>query len=107
MSREVSSNLRRLSLDEGVESDVANGTALLLGLERQISDRFKLVSENYAFVAFADDEIGNDTEVAFGTLTGVRFFGDQLAADIAVALGAYDGEFSTVPIPYLGMSYTF
>lgn len=91
------------SFDDAVDSDVADGTALLLGFERQISDRFKLVSENYAFVAFPGDE----TEVAFGTLTGVRFFGDQLAADIAVALGAYEGNFSTVPVPYLGMSYTF
>ena len=34
-------------------------------------------------------------------------FGDKLAADIAVALGGADGEFATVPIPYLGLSYTF
>lgn len=86
----------------GFDSGVGDGTALLLGLERQISDRFKLVSENYAVLAFADD-----TEVLFGTLSGVRFFGDRLAADVAVALGAVDGQFSTIPIPYLGLSYTF
>ncbi|MGB3545231.1 hypothetical protein [Rubrivirga sp.] len=86
----------------GDGSDLADGTALLVGLDRQISDRFKLISENYLVLAFADE-----TEVAFGTLSGVRFFGDRLAADVAVALGASGGEFSTVPIPYLGMSYTF
>ena len=99
------------------EDNLVNGTALLVGLEKQISDRFKLVSENYAFLAFGDEvtfdpqtgetTTSGTTEVAFGTLSGVRFFGDKLAADIAVALGAYEGEFSTVPIPYLGLSYTF
>lgn len=97
-----------VSFEDDIDSDFANGTALLLGFDRQLSDRFKLVSENYAVLAFSEDFSGrNETEVLFGTLTGVRFFGDQLAADIAVALGAVDGSFSTVPIPYLGLSYTF
>ncbi len=107
-----------LSFDENVDSDFGDGVALLLGLERQISDRFKLISENYLVLAFFEESQGFDpntgaditsrsTEALFGTLSGVRFFGDRLAADIAVALGAYEGEFSTVPIPYLGMSYTF
>jgi len=89
--------------DFGDISEVGNGTALMVGLEKQISDRFKLVSENYVFVALDDDVDGT----LFGSLTGVRFFGDKLAADIAVALGVADGEFSTIPIPYLGLSYTF
>ncbi|MEO0556714.1 MAG: hypothetical protein AAF170_00885 [Bacteroidota bacterium] len=87
----------------GVDSELADGTALLIGLEKQISDRFKLVSENYVFVALGD----GGTDTAYGSLTGVRFFGDRLAADIAVAFGAADGSFSTIPIPYLGLSYTF
>ena len=99
------------------DAELANGTALLVGLEKQISDRFKLVSENYAVLAFGEETVfdgrgGQDTtrrttEALFGTLSGVRFFGDRLAADIAVALGAYEGSYSTVPIPYLGLSYTF
>ena len=84
------------------DADLGNGTALLLGLERQVSDRFKLVSENYVGVVFE-----GDGAVAVGTLSGVRFFSDQLAADLAVALGAADGGFTSVPIPYLGLSYTF
>lgn len=92
-----------LSFQDGDESDFANGTALLVGFESQISDRFKFVSENYAVLAFGED----DTGVLLGTLTGIRFFGDQLAADVAVAIGAADGQFSTIPIPYLGLSYTF
>ncbi len=96
------------SFEDDIDSDFANGTALLLGFDRQLSDRFKLVSENYVVLAFGEDFSGrNETDVLFGTLTGVRFFGDQLAADIAVALGASDGDFSTIPIPYLGLSYTF
>ena len=103
--------------DGEVEDNLANGTALLVGLEKQISDRFKLVSENYVVLAFGEEvdfdpqtgegTTSGTTDVAFGTLSGVRFFGDKLAADIAVALGAYEGEFSTIPIPYLGLSYTF
>ena len=89
--------------DFGDISEVGNGTALLVGLEKQLSDRFKLVSENYLFIAL-DEEVDG---TAYGSLTGVRFFGDKLAADIAVALGGADGEFATVPIPYLGLSYTF
>ena len=79
-----------------------DGTAVLIGLERQVSDRFKLISENYLAVAF-----GEGGAVAGGTLSGVRFFSDQLAADFAVALGAAEGGFTTVPVPYLGLSYTF
>lgn len=85
------------------DSDIGNGTALMVGLEKQLSDRFKLVSENYLLIPIDEDVDG----VAFGSLTGVRFFGDKLAADIAVALVASDGEFATIPIPYLGLSYTF
>lgn len=105
------------SFDDAVDSELADGTALLLGFERQLSDRFKFITENYLVLAFVDDiefdyntgerTVTSSTETAFGTLTGVRFFGDQLAADLAVALGAVDGSFSTIPVPYLGLSYTF
>ena len=104
------------SFEDSADSELADGTALLLGYERQLSDRFKFITENYLVLAFVDDTVfdgsGNSTtetsvETGFGTLTGVRFFGDKLAADLAVALGAVDGQFSTVPIPYLGLSYTF
>lgn len=107
-----------ISSDDELNADLGDGAALLLGFERQISDRFKFVSENYLLLAFVQEYEGYDpntgdditstaTEVMFGTLTGIRFFGDKLAADIAVALGAYEGEVATIPIPYLGMSYTF
>ena len=104
------------SFEENTDSELADGTALLFGYERQLSDRFKFITENYLVLAFVDETVfvaPNDfktrtsVETAFGTLTGVRFFGDKLAADLAVALGAVDGQFSTIPIPYLGLSYTF
>ena len=85
------------------DAEIGNGAAILIGLEKQLSDRFKLVSENYLILPFGDTADGT----AFGSLSGVRFFGDRLAADIAVAVGAADGEISSVPIPYLGLSYTF
>lgn len=78
-----------------------NGMAILVGLERQVSDQFKVISENYLLVPFEDQGVG------IGTLTGVRFFSDRLAADAAVAFGGADGDFTTIPIPYLGLSYTF
>lgn len=103
-----------VSFEDDADSELGDGVALLLGFERQLSDRFKFVTENYLVLAFPEEYdpgtggyTDRSTEAVFGTLTGVRFFGDRLAADIAVALGAYEGQFATVPIPYLGMSYTF
>ncbi|MDT0633040.1 hypothetical protein RQM47_06120 [Rubrivirga sp. S365] len=84
------------------DSEFGNGTAILIGLERQVSNNIKLVSENYVGLVFEEGGA-----VGVGTLTGVRFFGDQLAADVAVAFGVAEGEFSSVPVPYLGLSYTF
>lgn len=81
------------------DAEFGNGAAILVGVDHQISDSFKLISENLLFV--------NDQENAGLLSLGVRIFGDRLAGDAAVALVAADGEFVTIPVPYLGVSYTF
>lgn len=81
------------------ELRVGEGVALLLGLESQVSNTVKLITENYLVA-------GRRTTA--GVLTGgARFFGDRLAADVAAALFIGGGDFLLVPVPYLGLSYTF
>lgn len=80
-------------------SEVGNGVALLLGVDHQLSDSFKLISENFLFV----NELDNVAVIS----AGARIFGDRLAGDVAMALVAADGQFYTIPVPYLGVSYNF
>jgi hypothetical protein len=81
------------------DGEFGNGVAVLVGVDHQISNSFKLISENLIFV-----NEGDNVALLSG---GVRIFGDQLAGDAAVALFAASGEFATIPVPYLGVSYTF
>lgn len=81
------------------DAEFGNGVAVILGVDHQLSDSFKLISENFLFV--------NEGENVALLSGGVRIFGDQLAGDAAVAVIAFDGEFATIPVPYLGVSYTF
>ena len=78
---------------------LAEGAALSVGLERQVSNSLKLMSENYLGVG--------DGSAAGGTLTGVRFFGDRLSADLALAATVSSDGFDLIPIPYVGVSYRF
>ena len=78
---------------------LAEGAALSVGLERQVSNSLKLISENYLGVG--------DGSAAGGTLTGVRFFGDRLSADLALAATVGGDGFDLIPIPYVGVSYRF
>ncbi|MEM1054767.1 MAG: hypothetical protein AAGI52_04520 [Bacteroidota bacterium] len=81
------------------DAEIGNGAAVLVGIDHQVSNSFKLISENLIFVGEGD---------TVGFLSGgVRIFGDRLAGDAAVALFASDGEFVTIPVPYLGVSYNF
>jgi len=81
------------------DASFADGALLLMGLESQVSNSVKLISENYLAVGYGGSA---------GVLTGgVRFFGDRLAADVAAALVVTEGGFQTIPIPYLGLSYTW
>ena len=75
--------------------------ALLLGLEWQVSNSAKLVSENYAIFPKGD---------SFILLSGgIRVFGQRLAADVALATFSYlleeGGGFPF--FPFIGFAYNF
>ena len=77
---------------------VGEGAAFLLGFEQQISSSVKIITENYILVS---EETGGLISA------GVRFFGDRLAADIAVVAVVTGDEFFLSPIPYVGFAYNF
>jgi hypothetical protein len=85
--------------DDPGDLEVGAGGALMVGFERQLSEGVKFLTENY--VGLADSEIG------LLASAGVRFFGDNLSADIAPILAAGDGEVTFFPIPYFSFSYSF
>lgn len=84
-----------------VEGRFGENPALMLGGEYQLSNNVKLLTENYLFVG----------EVEAGLLVsgGLRFFGDQLAADIGlVTLTALVDDLAGFPfVPWLGFTYNF
>ena len=82
-----------------VDDELADRPLLLLGGDVQLSNHVKLLSENYLLPGI-DDAI-----ILSG---GVRFFGDQLAADLAffTVPAAWDeGGFPF--FPWLGFAYNF
>lgn len=79
--------------------EFGEGALFLAAYERQVSNSVKLISENY--IAIGSGATGG------ASLAGVRFFGDRLAADLALGFGWGGGDFEVSPIPYLGFSYTF
>ena len=83
--------------DAGV--GLAEGAAVSLGLARQVSNSVKLISENHLGFGTAG--------AAGGTLTGVRFFGDRLSADLALVATVNDSGLHLSPVPYVGVSYRF
>lgn len=78
--------------------DVSDSPALVLGGELQLSNRTKLITENYVLPAVEEGILLSG---------GVRFFGEQLAADVALltAPAAFDEEGFPF-FPWLGISYT-
>ena len=84
---------------QDIEFDMAEFALFTVGLERQVSNSLKLISENHVAVGGG--------EVAGGTLTGVRFFGERLSADLALMIGAAEGTVQPFPLPYVGFSYSF
>ncbi len=81
------------------DAEVGDGGALVLGFEKQLSNNVKFLTENY---------LGFSSEVTGALLSaGVRFFGDNLSADIAPVLAIGEGEVTFVPIPYFTFSYAF
>lgn len=92
--------------------EVGNGAGIVLGLEKQVSNSIKVMSENLFITAFGDQ--GGTGGVS--TL-GLRFFGDRLSADVALPLLAFASEggsgnstysdFLPSPVPFFGLAYNF
>lgn len=87
--------------EDNFDFAVAEGVVLMLGGELQVSNSVKLMTENY--VGFGDGETGG---IASG---GVRFFGDQIAVDLAFFRPFDSGnDLSGFPfVPYVGFAYNF
>jgi hypothetical protein len=85
---------------EGLDLEFADGVAFLLGLESQLSNEIKLISENYLLLG--EGESG-------GLLSGgIRFFGERLAADFGLILPVGFGRIEGLPVfPWLGFAYNF
>lgn len=60
--------------------NAGEGSVLLLGGEKQVTNNIKLISENWFFIGGGDNN--NDSVSLFSG--GVRFFGDKLAVDLAL-----------------------
>ena len=84
-----------------VNGEFSSRPALLLGLERQVSNSVKLISENYAI--FPNDD-------SFIVLSGgIRFFGQRLATDLALVTSPdFLTEGGGFPfLPFVGFAYNF
>lgn len=78
---------------------VADGGALVLGFEKQVSNSVKFMTENYVIIS-------DGVEGAILS-AGVRFFGEKLSADIAPFVAVGDGDVQFSPVPYFTFSYAF
>lgn len=81
----------------GNEGVATEQPVVVLGGEYQISNRAKLLSENYAFVG---------EEPALLLSAGVRFFGDTLAADLSFFTTVFD-EGGIPFFPFISFAYNF
>jgi hypothetical protein len=70
----------------GEDGDDGGSPLLMVGGERRVSRRFKLVTENYVF---------NDGGLVSG---GVRFLGERLSVDLGLVSPIGVGEFFALPI---------
>jgi hypothetical protein len=85
------------------ENEGLENLALLLGLETQVSDRLKLLSENWLFTA-------GTTEESFLLLSGgFRFIGERLTVDLAFFTSPdfFDEGIPFPFIPYVAFSMNF
>lgn len=82
------------------DGEVGSHPALMLGLEKQVSNSLKLVSENYWIVGVAE---------ALLVSGGVRFFGDRVAVDLSLFTApAILDELDGFPfLPWVGFAYNF
>jgi len=82
------------------EGEFSSNPVVLVGGEAQLSDSFKLITENWF-------PVGSD----FSILSfGFRFFGDNLAADLGFFYPMHDGSGISEGfpfIPWLGFAYNF
>lgn len=88
--------------EDNFDFAVAEGVVLMLGGELQVSNSVKLMTENY--VGFGDGETGG---IVSG---GIRFFGDQLAVDLAFfrPFDSSSDDLDGFPfVPYVGFAYNF
>ena len=83
-----------------LEDSFAAYPLLMIGAERQVSNSVKLITENYLY-------LGETSEPVFSF--GVRFFGDRLAADLAlVTFPALIETVDVAPvIPWIGFAFNF
>ena len=83
-----------------VEGDFLTQPVLLLAGDYQISNSVKLISENYIFPGLEDGIV---------VTGGIRFFGDRLAADLAlITAPTVLDEMEGWPfLPWLGFAYNF
>ena len=82
------------------EGEFARHPALMLGLEQQVSNSIKFISENYLIPQSGAGLIVSG---------GIRFFGDRLAADLAlVTASEILSEGGGFPfVPWLGFAYNY
>ncbi len=80
---------------------LSDGVVIMAGGELQLSNSIKLITENY--VGFGDGSTGG---IGSG---GVRFFGDQIAVDLALfrPFGSGDDWAGFPFVPYVGFAYNF
>ncbi|MBN2000008.1 hypothetical protein JW935_20815 [candidate division KSB1 bacterium] len=77
----------------------SNNPILMVGAETQISNSVKLLSENWMFTGDFQNSLFS---------VGIRFFGDRLAADLAlITLKELFNTEGFPFIPYVGFSYCF
>ena len=79
------------------DGDVAADPVLVLGGEKSIARRTKIVAESYFLPT-----VGGGAVV----LGGLRFFGDRIAADLGL-LSGFGSEVDLPAIPWVGFAYNF
>ncbi|MEX0912562.1 MAG: hypothetical protein WD737_05285 [Gemmatimonadota bacterium] len=86
--------------------EVENRPVALVGLERRLSPRMKLLSENY-FISYRDGSgPGARTEFASLLSGGIRFFGQRLSADAGLGIAVAEGD-SFCCLPLVNFVYNF
>ncbi|MEM6783429.1 MAG: hypothetical protein AAF624_06805 [Bacteroidota bacterium] len=82
------------------DTEFAPGVVILVGYERQFTDWFKLLAENYVGVT--------EVNAALASLVGARFGSRRFTVDVALGLGASEGSgFQYSFTPYVGVAYNF